>query len=1521
MGLNLIAVVLAVVAFKDAAKIRSWDAWDDHKAPVAWNEKPCVTREKLLKMDPGLEPWGWLETRGAKDIKSSWWSVGCETLDRDYADWDQYKFLLAGLGVKHARFFSGWAKTEQEKGKYDFTWLDPQIRECAAMGVKPWVCISYGNPVWGSDFRLGMRVKQVTDNPEAFAAWIRYVKALVTRYKDVVDEWEIWNEPFDQDEEYATLYLETAKAVRSVQPAAKLFCTAVGFPKGYVAVIEKLRAANAPDLVDRFICHPYVPNPDATYEKGDGPCVWQPALRLRELVKTYSPRYDILQGEVGCPSQLEFAHALANIEWTEYAQAKWDLRRAIGDRVRDIPSNLFTFIDLQYTFMLQSFGLVRSNTLKEPVYRRPSYFAMQNVYSYFDDNVYPVGVEKREVETTGGGRKELTVAKFERRGTPIHVVWFSGERPGDSLVYERADLSFIRDRDRLAWVDLMTGRICRLPDVKSVPVWDSPVMIVPTWEVERRIVWSEMTPAEIVDSVYRPYEGLSPSWINGVNIKMDVSQEPWTKMKTEEFLPCFDRYGQFKWREWPGKTHSDEELKASAADEERDLAAHPGPDGRDAFGGRATGSKRKATGRFRTEKIGGTWWLVDPEGNLFWSWGPVRVTPSSAMTPLNGVQRSNSMGGGCPDRDCLFEDLPAKGTPLAAFYDTYDALLLPFYLKRGETRRYDFSAANLFRKFGADWFERYSDLCHRRLRSWGCNTIANSSDLRICLQDRTPYAERVECESRTIEGSWGQWSKFRDPFDPSFTAGVTEVLKAHGREAHDKWCIGFFIDNEINWGWTDTMLAEWTLRSPEDQPARIEFVKRLKAKGIDPLRDKVPAEELRAFTAALTEEYFRKTRETVKAFDPDLLYLGCRFAGSRAPAWAIGPCVKHCDVVSYNIYAEEVGSWRLPEGLDAPVLIGEFHFGAHDRGLFGSGLCNAGDQRGRAAALRTYVESALRNPQVVGAHWHQFSDQATSGRFDGEYFQVGWTDICDRPYVETVEALRALDIYAERGVKADDRARNVALTDDWLNVEYEGGGWDRAAGLHVAIDGREEFVLECTIGGEPRHWAALDVRNFRGKTAKVEMRAPGTWERGTLCAVESAATPREGALKFCPRSQCRALDVVLPRPADGRFLLVPVRRQAPPVTCDFWDGTNLLFDLRVRLAVDGEPDYLASVPLEDFAADTVRCSTDDPVVPAADYAACVRRFAVAARPSSVTTPTDGTFAAPYGGTGDMVGFFRLNGRYHIGFLHDYAGDIWNENCCWSHASSDDLVHWRMEKPFDRKGKGVKRSSGCCFVDGTNRSGLGDGRTPPVLLFGCIESGIAQRYQIKSGTARQTRPDLIPTLTMKYSRDGGKTFVDHPKPILRMQDIGGHDPEIIYHRQSDSFVMVLHDRRDGAWGFDFYTSTNLLDWTYASTVKGLWETPNFFPLAVEETGEEKWVLMQCDLRYYVGSFDGRVFTPETPLRPPLFAGSFAPRTVQADDGRRILMAARLGANGATRPVVLCLRSENGQLQISYNPLNT
>ena len=88
------------------------------------------------------------------------------------------------------------------------------------------------------------------------------------------------------------------------------------------------------------------------------------------------------------------------------------------------------------------------------------------------------------------------------------------------------------------------------------------------------------------------------------------------------------------------------------------------------------------------------------------------------------------------------------------------------------------------------------------------------------------------------------------------------------------------------------------------------------------------------------------------------------------------------------------------------MLIPEFHFGANDRGPFGTGVCAAKDTAEKAEKATRYVRDALSVPQLVGCHWHQFSDEATSGRFDGEYISVGLTDICDTPYPEMVKAFR-----------------------------------------------------------------------------------------------------------------------------------------------------------------------------------------------------------------------------------------------------------------------------------------------------------------------------------------------------------------------------------------------------------------------------------------------------------------------------------------------------------------------------------
>jgi len=66
-----------------------------------------------------------------------------------------------------------------------------------------------------------------------------------------------------------------------------------------------------------------------------------------------------------------------------------------------------------------------------------------------------------------------------------------------------------------------------------------------------------------------------------------------------------------------------------------------------------------------------------------------------------------------------------------------------------------------------------------------------------------------------------------------------------------------------------------------------------------------------------------------------------------------------------------------------------------------------GNQAARAQAYRDYVLGALSNPQCVGTHWFQWQDEPTTGRvYDEENYQIGFLDVADTPYIETITASR-----------------------------------------------------------------------------------------------------------------------------------------------------------------------------------------------------------------------------------------------------------------------------------------------------------------------------------------------------------------------------------------------------------------------------------------------------------------------------------------------------------------------------------
>jgi len=501
--------------------------------------------------------------------------------------------------------------------------------------------------------------------------------------------------------------------------------------------------------------------------------------------------------------------------------------------------------------------------------------------------------------------------------------------------------------------------------------------------------------------------------IDNLRATGEYHEPPLATMTAAQFFPFIDTFGQYIHKDWPGKTHSLEELKERTVDETVDLTAHASPEGWDEYGGWEASPTLDATGFFRAAKHEGKWWLVDPKGKLFWSHG-IDCVNAWDNTPVT-------------DREKWFADYPGSQPEFAEFLSTAGRVLHGDYAGR-QPQCFDFAAANLKRKYGDDWKTAHADLAHRRLRSWGLNTIANWSDASIYLMHRTPYCVAIHFGGKPLQGSEGYWGQFRDVFDPSFEEALRQAMAGQvGKSAGDPWCIGYFVDNELSWG-SDTSLAIATLVSPPDQIAKQVFVDDLKAKyeTIDKLnaawgtqyaswdallQNRQPPDvakagaDLRAFYARTAEQYFRICRDSVKAVAPNNLYLGCRLAWTNDLAAAAA--AKYCDVVSYNLYRRDVSDFRMPGNQDVPLIIGEFHFGALDRGLFHTGLVPVADQNARAEAYRSYVRGCLSNPQFVGCGWFKYRDECTTGRpLDAENYQIGFLDICDTPYPETIAASR-----------------------------------------------------------------------------------------------------------------------------------------------------------------------------------------------------------------------------------------------------------------------------------------------------------------------------------------------------------------------------------------------------------------------------------------------------------------------------------------------------------------------------------
>lgn len=426
--------------------------------------------------------------------------IGCEALDRGYADYDAYKKYLEPLGMRYIRLQAGWARCERSKGKYNFKWLDRIIDDAVSRGLEPWLQTSYGNPLYkggGTAYIDG----GWPNSEEALQAWDNWVRALAERYRGKVHIWEIWNEPDELLDPYAgkvngkhtykprregafeelvNLQIRTAEIIRGVDPDAEI--ASCGLARLNPALIDELvtayQAAGKEQLFDYITYHGYKYRPEDMY-----PLV----AKMQRVLDEHGSTIRLWQGESGAPSRANSGGALRDYAWSETSQAKWNLRRILGDKGRGIRSGLYTIVDHNYARSKAAKGLLETNEFHQVVGEKQSFGAMRNLVSIYDNLEINLSSDSLEVDTVEKVSKFL----FEDRetGRKSAVVWFDVGRPTDNEAMVPTDISLHGfSLVSPVAVDLRTGFVFSLTAdgevLKDVPLYDSPVLITESSLIE-----------------------------------------------------------------------------------------------------------------------------------------------------------------------------------------------------------------------------------------------------------------------------------------------------------------------------------------------------------------------------------------------------------------------------------------------------------------------------------------------------------------------------------------------------------------------------------------------------------------------------------------------------------------------------------------------------------------------------------------------------------------------------------------------------------------------------------------------------------------------------------------------------------------------------------------------------------------------------------------------------------------------------------------------------------------------------
>jgi polysaccharide biosynthesis protein PslG len=184
----------------------------------------------------------------------------------------------AGYPVGMARSFAAsWPEVEPIQGKFDWTLADQNVDRAIKNGAKILLVLGY-TPTWAArnpnetGCQGGPSANGRCSVPRDNTDWVKYVTAVVTRYKGKIFAYEPWNEPVSSNawngtpSEMATLQRLTYQTVKKIDPNALVTSVSGSDIQNqygdYVAWFEQYLKAGASGYMDIMNWHVYTTVPE-----------------------------------------------------------------------------------------------------------------------------------------------------------------------------------------------------------------------------------------------------------------------------------------------------------------------------------------------------------------------------------------------------------------------------------------------------------------------------------------------------------------------------------------------------------------------------------------------------------------------------------------------------------------------------------------------------------------------------------------------------------------------------------------------------------------------------------------------------------------------------------------------------------------------------------------------------------------------------------------------------------------------------------------------------------------------------------------------------------------------------------------------------------------------------------------------------------------------------------------------------------------------------------------------------------